>query len=191
MDYRDYQLASYKHLSTCQSILDSISIFTAAKDPNALIIKDLKVSSVLSNVFYLSGYTLEGIINYAIYKHFKWKLPSVQETDHSFSNKCDLSFFPNCQRKTGGTYNYCISLHQFQRNIQVLTKALPSSGIPLIDRSVAIDPTVLKLFMAWTVEVRYHKVAANYSTVPINLANVTKFVDATDLVYNGLMKLVG
>ena len=192
MDFKEYQKSSAKHLATCQSILNAIDIFKANNDAVALIVQDSKIYAVLHNVYYLSGYTLESIINYSILKHFKWKQPSVYTLDHGFSSKCDLTFYPGVQRKSGhGKYQFWLSQHEFQRNIQILAKTFPSSGIPFVDKSVPVDPEVNKLYYNWSVETRYHPESTKYATLSLNKENITKFVGVTDIIYNGLMKIVG
>ena len=191
MNFKDYQKASFKHLNTCKVMLDSLSLLSS--NTTAQINDPLKQKSLLNNMFYLSGYTLECIINYSIFKHYKWKeTESVYVLNHNFSNKCDLAFYDRTPRQSGrGEYRYSLHGHNFQDTIQVLTKALPGSKIPLIDRAVAVDPETLKIYRAWQVEVRYHPSDTAYLSVILTASNVKKFVDLTDTVYNELMKIVG
>jgi len=191
MDYKDYQHSSYKHLSTCHAILDAIQILRANGDPNAQIIKHPGITSALHNTFYLSGYTLESIINYSIFKHYRWTKPTVQELDHTFSQRCDLTFSPFTSRRNGGTYQYWISQHQFSRNLDILKREFSSCGLPLIDKNVAVNGDAKKLFLSWAVEVRYHSPSQTYSGVALTYDNVKKFVELTDQLYNGLMSIVG
>ena len=189
MDYKEYQKASYKHLITCKSILDSITLLNG--NANAMILQNSKQQAVLHNVFYLSGYTLESIINYSIYKHFRWRQPSVRDVDHSFSQRCGLSYGRLRKQSGFGDYPYFISGHEFSRNIQILQREFSNSQIPLIDRSETVDAEVVKLFRAWCVEIRYHKESETYSNVTLNLNNTNLFVETTDRIYNGLISKVG
>lgn len=189
MDYRDYQKASYKHLITCKSILESITLLNGNTD--ALIMQASKQQAILHNIYYLSGYTLESIINYSIYKHFRWRQPSVRDDDHAFSQRCGLSY-GRLRKLTGyGEYPFFITGHEFSRNIQILQREFSNSQIPLIDRSEIVDAEVVKLFRAWCVEIRYHKETETYSNVTLNLNNTKLFVETTDKIYNGLISKVG
>ena len=190
MDYKEYQKASYKHLVTCKSILNSISLLNG--NPNAMILQNNKQQTVLHNIFYLSGYTLECIINYSILKHYKWKEPSIYTTDHNFSSRCGLAFYPNTYDKNGrNKYPFWLSQHEFSRNIQILQREFPNSKIPLIDRSEKVDAEIIKLFRAWCVETRYHNENETYNTVTLNINNIKLFVETTDKIYNDLLKIVG
>ncbi len=189
MDYRAYQKASEKHLSTCKSIMNSISLLSANNE--ALIMQEIKLKSVLHNVYYLSGYTLECIINYAIFKHFKWSKPSVRDNDHNFSKRCGLSYGNLKQTDKPGNYPYIIHKHDFARNIDILRKEFSASKIPLIDITEKIDNEVLKLFKSWNVEIRYHALTSNYDKVQLTTTNIQNFVNTTDRVFNGLMKIIG
>jgi len=190
MDFKNYQESSIKHLSTCKSILNAIDLLHTA-NKSADILQSNNTQTTLHNVFYLSGYTLESIINYSIFKHYRWTKPSVQELDHTFSSRCDFTFFPHTSRRTGGTYQYWASQHEFYRNIDILKREFSSCGLPLIDRTAPIDNDAKKLFFSWNVEVRYHLPTERYSGVELTFANVKKFVVLTDVLYNGLMKIVG
>lgn len=187
MDYKEYQTASQKHLNTCKAILDSITILNG--NTSAQIMQNAKQQAVLHNIFYLSGYTLECIINYSIYKHFKWNKPSVRDDDHAFSERCGLSYGRLRKRKGSGDYPFFISSHEFSRNVQILQKEFSNSKIPLIDRTEIVNVEVKKLFSAWSVEVRYKNETNSHIT--LNLANIKDFVQITDKIYNGLIKIVG
>ncbi|WP_413670138.1 hypothetical protein ACEN9X_09465 [Mucilaginibacter sp. Mucisp86] len=191
MDFKNYQESSIKHLSTCKSILHAIHLLHTVGNTSADILQPNNTQATLHNVFYLSGYTLESIINYSIFKHYRWTKPSVQELDHTFSGRCDFTFFPHVPRRNGGTYQYWASQHEFHRNIDILKREFSSCGLPLIDRTAPVDNDAKKLFFSWNVEVRYHLPTERYSGVELTFANVKKFVELTDILYNGLMKIVG
>ena len=192
MEFTDYQKASLKHLNTCKVMLDSMTLLASNASAEINIVN--KKQAILHNLFYHSGYTLECIINYAILKHYKWKAgKAVGDTlpDHSFSKKSGIAFYRDTKTQTGGVYAFNFQGHDFQRNIQVLTKALPASKIPLLDRSVRIDADLTKLLKAWQVEVRYHPSDTMYSNITLTQSTVERFVNLTNNIYNELMKLVG
>lgn len=195
MNFKDYQLASLKHLTTCKVMLDYVNSLT--NDANEIVNTDGKKTALLHNLFYLSGYTLECIVNYSILKHYKWpNSDSVYVTNHKFSNKCQVAFYENTPRMVNmavvsGVYTFYFSGHNFQRNMQVLQKIFSSSKIPFIDKTVVVDKDLMNLYINWKVEIRYNHQNTNYSSVALSVDNVTRFVTLTETVYNSLMKLVG
>lgn len=192
MNFNDYQKASLKHLNTCKVLVDSMDLLK--NDDVALINDTYRKKAILHNLVYLSGYTLECIINYSIFKHYKWKeTESVYNLDHKFSRRSNVTFAEGTRREPyeGMHYTYWLSAHAFQRNIQVLKKEFSASKVPLIDSSVAVDADLLKLFNAWKVEIRYYNTDALYSSLKLSEDIVKRFVLLTEIVYNSLMKLVG
>ncbi len=190
MDFKDYQKASLKHLTTCKAMLDSVDLL--ASNTSALINLGNAKLAVLHNAYYLSGYTLESIINYSIFKHYKWKEASVHTTDHNFSARCDVSFYPKTQRLKGtGNYNFWLSQHDFKRNIQILKRTFPNSGIPLLDHTVKVEGDLLDLYRSWETEIRYHPYTNPYPKIQLSEDSVKRFINLTEEVYNNLMKLVG
>jgi hypothetical protein len=192
MNYKAYQIASLKHLHTCKVMLDSLDLL--ATNTSAQINEGHKQEALLHNMFYLSGYTLECIINYGILKHYKWKeKKSVDDTvpDHHFSSQSDLAFHRGTRTLKGGVYNFNMQGHDFQRNIMILNRALPASKIPLIDRTVRVETDLKNIFMAWQVEIRYHSSATLYADVKLTKDTIKKFVALTEKIYIDLMKKVG
>jgi len=190
MDFKDYQRASLKHLTTCKVMLDSIDLLASNKA--ALINIENKKKTLLHNMFYLSGYTLECIINYSIFKHFKWVEASIYSTDHKFSARADISFYQNTPRLKGhGNYTFWMSQHDFQRNIQILKRTFPTSGVPLIDATISVDTDLIRLFKSWQVEVRYSTLDSTYSNLVLSEDIVKRFVTLTETIYNKLMLTVG
>ncbi|NRF37596.1 hypothetical protein [Pedobacter foliorum] len=192
MEYTAYLHASQKHLNTCLSLLDAIKLLNSKNKTESLIIVSPGYDAVLHNAYYLSGYTLECIINYSIFKHYKFKSSSVRTVEHNFSEKCGLTYGPETKTKDGRqSYPFYISKHQFSRNIQILTKAFPNSLIPFVDNSVKVDADLLSFFRNWDVEMRYHDVNQSYNNIRLTIDNVSRFVELTQKIFNGLMKIVG
>ncbi len=189
MHFEDYKLASQKHLQTSLAILDSI--IEHQKEKKSKIIVNPYLEASLHNVYYLSGYTIECIVNYSIFKHYNWKKSSVKEVDHNFSKKCGLSFYQNERREDGGTYPYFINQHNYLRNLDILKKVYSNSRLPMLDRSVGINNDAKQLFTHWNVEIRYHQPTTKYNKVALTIQSVTSFVELTKEFHNGLIALVG
>lgn len=58
MVYEDYYKVASKHLRTCEYMKDHLNTVTNPQ----------KRDAILRNIYYLSGYIIEGVINYLIYK---------------------------------------------------------------------------------------------------------------------------
>ena len=64
-EYKDYKTAAQRHLMTCQYMVECLTL------PDNTLHKPLSSSYksyLLKSIYYLSGYTIESIINYAIYE---------------------------------------------------------------------------------------------------------------------------
>lgn len=190
MLYNEYKLAAEKHIKTCLGIVEAINKLKV-NDNTALIVSSNK-QATLHDLFYLSGYVLESISTYCIYKHYGWKQNrSIKSKDDNFSSICDFSFHPS------HGYNFYVHEHKFQINqFEVLKVALSNTGIPLIDNSIQVDIDMQILFNLWKPEIRYHDANRNYPSfynlqISLNEINVLKFVDLTNKIYNSLLQIVG
>ena len=186
MIYTDYQISAAKHLNTCKSILDSLDRLNQT-DNSALLVARFKLEA-FHNIYYLSGYTLESIATYSIYKHFGWNSRnSVKGFDRNFSNASNFNFYPHIN------YLFSAKSHNFQRNqFEVLRREFGSSGIEFIDPSVTINANMRQLFNSWKAEVRYHKPRRPYINNNYLTENdVRNFVSITDNIYNSLLQIVG
>jgi hypothetical protein len=129
MKYKDYLKAARKHEYTCDVIYDKIASNTC----NAEIKK-----SLLLNMYYISGYTIECIVKYGIYDLAGYdKDKDVKKLD------------------TGRLkYETNIKHHKFERYTEHLIRYI-SRPIPLISDKVGVDKEVIDLYKAWDAEVRY------------------------------------
>jgi hypothetical protein len=191
MIYTDYQIAAAKHLNTCKSILDSIDRLMQM-DNSALVVSRYKLES-FHNIYYLSGYTLESIATYSIYKHFGWNINnSVKRYDRRFSNASQFDFF-GADRFGNIRSFYSAKSHLFQTNqFEVLRREFGSSRIEFIDQSVAVNTNIRTLFNSWKAEVRYHKPRRPYiNNNQLSENDVRTFVSITENIYNSLLQIVG
>lgn len=186
MLYIEYRTAADKHLKTCKSILDSLDKLSVL-DNTSLIVSRHK-QEVLHNVYYLSGYVLESISTYSIYKHFGWnQRRSVKTFNKNFSNSCQFTFFLN------RSYMFSAQSHKFQDNqFEVLRRVFSNSEIEFIDTSVVVDNNVQLLFNSWKAEVRYHGPTQSYANnTALSEVDVKNFLITTENIYNSLLQVVG
>lgn len=190
MVYTDYKLAAEKHLKTCIGFKDAIDKLQV-HDRTSSIITNCKQASI-HNLFYLSGYLLESISSYSVYKHFGWNpTKNVKGRDDIFSARCNFSFYSNHH------YQYFVEGHQFQTNqFEVLKVPLNNTGIPFIDSAVHVDLDMQVLFNLWKPELRYHDANRSYpfllnTKITLNETNVLKFITLSTNIYNSLLQIVG
>jgi hypothetical protein len=129
MLYKDFKNAARKHLNTCTVLEEKYHITT-----NTPEIK----KSILLNVYYLSGYTIECMVKYGIYDLIGYdKDKDIKLLAHPKLN-----------------YPVHIKHHKFERYTEHLVKYI-SCPIPLINCTNGINDAVVRLYNNWDAEVRY------------------------------------
>ena len=195
MIYSDYEKASLKHLKACKTMVYALVHHSASISP-----KDQ--SYLLMNIFYLSGYTLECIINYALFKEVyrrnRWS--DKECVKKGFNNKgvvdksLSFAFWQEKTRiinpKTGKSsmtnkYDHCIQHHHFWNNVTLLDNLLSGNCIPLIGNKKAVPPHVLRIIPTW-------RAASRYDThVTYKQSDIFDLVDLTEKVYQEIITHVG
>lgn len=182
MVYPEYKKASERHLETCLQLVGIVD----NKDQYKL--SSLDIERLLSNMYYLTGYIIECILNYAIFKYIRFPpvadintLYSTSEGktyDISFRSKKGVGFFiTQPQHKLGGYSNFFII-----------------NGVPGADQVPFLDgrdigshyPTAAKtLFDEWQAEIRYH---IDSSKIILTQTNVYEFLCLASDIYDGVRK---
>jgi hypothetical protein len=169
MQYQQYKTTALKHLQTCEYMIANLSS------------ERLNKLKVLRNVYYLCGYTFEGLINFWIFEllkrdghefkkiyydrtvHRRVTEESVKYLDFSLGSGKRIFYSKYKVRDEGS--EYWLEQHKFQRNLDVfqyLADGDMLSIVPLIgDKSNEPYPKMLSLFDSWDVKVRYQ----NHPTV--------------------------
>lgn len=204
MIYSNYEKASLKHLKACQTMVFTLLHHSASISP-----KDK--SYLLMNIFYLSGYTLECIINYALFKEVyrrnRWSdkecvkkgfshRKGVVDKSLSFAfrqektPKLDHLGKPVINQKTGKScmidkYDYCIQYHDFWNNVTLLDNLLSGNSIPLIGNKKVVPQNVLRIIPTWGSARRYD------THVIYKESDIFDLVDLTEKVYQGIIDAVG
>lgn len=159
MRYDEYLECADKHRKACASLLLSYK-------PNKKYDKH-----VWLDLYYLSGYIIEGIVVYSAYKLNNWNQSTdiMTEFNFEFSQKTNLdfyytrtkfsgdvdentrAFFQNRSKRTG----LSVQGHRFQEIAKTLLRPNPSfNGIPYLGDGI-IDQDVEKLIDQWSPEIRY------------------------------------
>jgi hypothetical protein len=192
MIYTEYKKAAEKHLKTCKAMLESINRLSTL-DNSSLIVTRCK-QDTLHNIYYLLGYTLEGISTYSIYKHFQWPIQSSVKTNSinvNFSSRSNFTFYPK------QPYMFCAHGHAFQVNqFEVLKATFSNSSIPIIDSSISVDLDILALFNQWSPELRYHESIRQYNylfntNIQVDIDKMSRLTALTESIHNSLLQIVG
>jgi hypothetical protein len=136
------------------------------------------VDHILRNIYYLSGYAIEGVVNYCIYKLLEF--PSAEDVErlqqHNLYNNVGSCFrkntgicFNRFKQGNNGVRYYSISNHNFAENIEILKKRFPSkfNKIPIISKPENQTDNLSVMFYKWSVKIRYQTDTTNYNTHPI------------------------
>lgn len=189
--YTDYKAASERHLETCLQIKE---ILEQQFQPKTLLsAREAKEQEqLLSNLYYLSGYVIECIYNYAIFKNISFP-SNVDVADLKYNSGglprypvlCNVAFRSNQHTPTGtfiiaGAIGHKLFGHMgfFQTHF-IHTGA---SSIPLLNNQPLIRHCDT-LFQAWDVYSRY-KIDGSIS---LNCINTFDFFDLSVEVYEGII----
>lgn len=173
MKYRDYKINAKKHLDACLSILNTYS-------------DNVVPESVLRELHYLSGYIIEGICVYAIYKHYEWEEDrDIKKYDEDFTRETGLDYYKNGNRLDNGRVirtgaQYYITSHGFNQYVKLLEIPFQGTNIPYIDASSTADDSIVDLIDKWKPDLRYRYGVLNRHTK----AEIVQLINACELIYN-------
>lgn len=160
MTYNEYLRCAEKHLKGCYALLKSY-VHDSAYDDHVLL-----------EIYYLSGYIIEGIVVYSAYKLHHWN-PSddiQRKYNLAFSQRTNLDFYyvRSCKDRITGQErvpsffqnrpNGAMSVqgHKFQNIVMNLLKADPSfNNTPYLGNG-EIDADVERLINNWDPKIRYY-----------------------------------
>lgn len=175
MKYRDYKINAKKHLDACRSILNTYS-------------DNVVPESVLRELHYLSGYIIEGICVYAIYKHYEWEDDrDIKEYDEDFTSETGLDYYKNGNRldrdngrviRTGA--QYYITSHGFNQYVELLDVPFQGTNIPYIDASSTVDDSIVDLIDEWKPDLRYRYGLLNKHTKE----EIVQLINTCEFIYN-------
>ena len=144
MYYTEYKSASIRHLNTCRHLIDNLHLAATQQTER----------NILLNIYYLAGYTIECIVNFAIYDYIQFSKTNDVKSLSLLNNSYNVSFYPS--KKNNISANFIIHTHNFQKNCQFFSAQSISdaSKIPHFDNYIP-NPSLVPLFNDWKPEVRY------------------------------------
>lgn len=158
--YDYYKDAAERHLETCKELRGYIKNNFYGLDRPLTFAEERKQKMILANIYYLSGYVIECIVNYGILKHIRF------EQTNKYVNQ--LSTLDNAN---GVTYShlqnakYCIyqkdhslfvgnsKLHYFKHEAKI--QSIEIDKIPFINTKTHQNPEQEILIRKWGAKIRY------------------------------------
>lgn len=164
--YTQYRDAARQHLTACRRLIDTYPEWSK-------ICNKHDKEKIFHEIYYISGYILEGFVNFAIFCHPDWNKEDniIKFCKPDFSNITKLYY--------QGSHPYIIATHNFQKNRDILDKFGYTTGIPYLsfDEPLANDRITEErlrvLISKWKPDIRYKKVGD-----PIDLS----FSDISNLI---------
>jgi hypothetical protein len=172
--------AALKQLKTCRRLEISFSSITSNLEKNA----------ILRSIYYLSGYVIEGVVNYSLYKACSFPIDEdVKKLNTNFWTGKKIAFYKNDLRGYNGQ-KYFIQSHDFMKNIDVLRVKLPSkfSSIPVLSDPTQ-NPKLFRLLSHWNVAIRYHTKNTTFQPFSFEYFSEKEIMDFLDLSENIYKKL--
>ena len=161
-------------------------------------IKFLSVWFKTRELYYLSGYIIEGIVVYSAYKLNNWyPADDIQRKyNESFSKRTNLDFYYVRSKKNINGVEIIPSFfqnrppgalsvqgHRFQDIVKVLLKPNPSfNDIPYIGNG-NIDSDVEQLIDDWKPEVRYHYYGMPSTIASLDYNVICRLVNTCSTIY--------
>ena len=190
MFYSEYLRCADKHLKSCSTLL---SLYQA--DPS----NDFEV---LCDLYYLSGYILEGITIHTAYKINQWpsnhEINDIRFYDLAFVNRTNMDFFH--YRRINGQVIPNHGLKVQGHNFQQIARSLLINQGPFGNDNVTpyfgngpLSPQVLQLINCWQPEMRYlYRNQSNNSSMPVlTYPLMEELVNACKTIFQQTITLVG
>lgn len=155
MKYDEYLECAKKHLNGCFSLLSSYKEGGKCD------------KYVWLELYYLSGYILEAIVVFYVYRRYGWRNDKDIDKwyDIEFTKKTGLDFYNNRKKETAPDWvnefyekrpkgSLSVEGHHFQHIVNDLLLKEPLEGVPYLGNG-EISEEVRKLIECWGSKVRY------------------------------------
>jgi hypothetical protein len=186
MDYKEYKVASERHLETCLKLKDII--LTNYSNSTLTQIELKNKIEILSNIYYLAGYIIEGIVSYGILKYInveeilvKNRLSSFKKLNALNSNQ-RVSYHYEDRFKRWAIYN---EGHNIERNLKFFSEEARLTGMNIRGIDKRLDNKELeRLLKNWSVETRYYM--KDQSILASN--SIFAFLKLAEDIHNGIRR---
>lgn len=187
MIYEEYLECARKHLISCQQLLECLTENTDNKE-------------AYLDIWYLSGYIIEGFTVYSAYKINNWNPPTKEKDikskyDIGFSERTHLDYFrcrlcpkTNIPVFSKGLINYSVQGHNYQSIIQGLLSTSPTfKGFPIMGDGT-VDKDVKTLIDSWKPDIRYWYKAEEMKNIPTLTVDLLKrLIETCNNIYKKMI----
>lgn len=166
--YTQYRDAARQHLTACRRLIDTYPEWSK-------ICNKHDKEKIFHEIYYLSGYILEGFVNYAIFCHKDWN-PSWNVK--SFDKNSVFSKNTHLWWNGKNPYGFTIAGHNFQNNRNILDSCGYVLGIPYLSPDVPlsddrkISSRLQRMIGMWRPDIRYEKVGEPLSLEFSDISNL-------------------
>lgn len=179
MTYKEYLSCAEKHLKGCKSLFDSYQSGNSSD------------MHVWLELYYMSGYIIEGLTVYSAYKLYNWptnldikrnyNIPFTESTGIDFYYKREVKGTEIFPGRTFKSLN--VQGHRFQDIVKNKLKKNPSfNDIPYIGDG-EIDQDIERLIDNWSPEVRYYYSGQSNPIPKLNQDVITRLIDTCSKIY--------
>lgn len=204
MRYDEYKLSAQKHLNACKKIVESQA--ATPKVPKSLLIE----------LWYLSGYIIEGLVVYSIYKQNGWESDkdiektydftesSNGESSDEFTKRTGIDFYRSRRDgrsgkehewPVGGKPKYNVQSHNFQVLIQnLLRNRNEFDNVPYFGNNTIIDEDIKKMLNQWGTHLRYSYEGQDKNKKIIDdlsFDTVTRLIKTCEEIYTEIQMNIG
>ncbi len=183
MTYDEYLICAEKHLKGCASLLSS---YKAGQKHD---------KHVWLELYYLSGYIIEGVVVYSAYKQNNW--PQNEDIrkrwNLEFTKQTNLDFFYNRKIKDreeinrfyqNRTNGLSVQGHRFQDIVKSLLRPDPSfNNVPYVGNG-QIDPDVEQLIEDWKPDVRYVHDRSSATSLKLSHDLIDRLINTCFTIYS-------
>lgn len=184
MIYEEYLECAKKHLKSCQQLLKCLTENTDNKE-------------AYLDIWYLSGYIIEGLTVYSAYKINNWNpITNIKSKyDIGFSKRTHLDYF-RCRLHLStnnpvfpkGLINYSVQGHNYQSIIQGLLIKNPTFKDFPIMGSGTVDNDVKILIDSWKPDIRYWYKAEEMENIPTLTVDLLKrLIETCNNIYQKMI----
>jgi hypothetical protein len=194
MVYTDYKDAAERHLEVCYCIVTQLDTLEIKRQRGGMSNPELKTQmSLLSNLYYLSGYMIECLYSYALCKYEDNRqrvatppiYPIVGDVKTTLDNATrgtyKICFNYNKRPTNKLDVRYSIQRPEHRMSLQELSffqvESVLTTSIPLLDNITPLsNPDLQHLFIHWSAYERYKINHFSESTFPpLTYLNIVKF----------------
>lgn len=183
--YPNYLKAAKKKLDACDLLISKCVDLTEKEE-----------KCICHELYYLSGYIIEGFCVYSIYKILGWKdkeIPINSKGGHEydeFAERNAISFFKS-GHTSNGTEIQVIEGHVYNKYVDSIRKTHKFDGLPYFSSAPFSKIEVDSLIRNWNPNIRYDYNENSIIIKHANLSNIKSIIDWCKKIYSHITTNIG